>query len=301
MMAARENANITSSGMRFFRGFGGVFITLRAIASRRASISSSVNSGWLLGLSTMKQTPLNGPKLKLERAKRHIRDTETAVRDFIAGNPYDIFEEVDLKTGEQHVKVRLSDAPIPGDIGLTAADAIHNMRVSLDQLACSLAAQHGFPDSRSTYFPFGRSRDHFETDAIKKKIKRLSPAAQAMVALQKPYRGGDDMLWSLHALDLMDKHQKLVPVYSTGSGVAFFGLTKKPIKLIANPTWSVAENDMTIAIFPPGTYPEGNFKISFNVAFGEVGPVEGKPIVAVLNVLAARVDKILGKFEKGFF
>jgi len=244
---------------------------------------------------------LRGPKVKLDRAKRHIGDAETAIRDFIRGNPYRMFEEVDRETGEKHVKVDLPHEPIPGDVETTVADAIHNLRVSLDQLACALAALNDHPGSRSTYFPFGNSREHFESASVQDKVRSLSPDAQRLMAEQRPYRGGDDLLWSLHALDLMDKHRQLVPVHSMGSGAAFFGTTNEPIQLIANPAWSPVEDNMTVAILSANAKPEGNFKIAFDVAFGEVEPVKGKKVVAVLNGYAALVERILQTFEQRFF
>lgn len=64
----------------------------------------------------MKPDPLRGPKLKLERAKQHIRDTETAIRDFISGNPYEMFTEIDppiYNVWKQQTKTNKS--PHPGN------------------------------------------------------------------------------------------------------------------------------------------------------------------------------------------
>lgn len=220
----------------------------------------------------MQPDPLRGPKLKLERAKCHIRDTEAAVRKFILGYPYEIFTKVDGQTGEKHIKVRLPREPIPAKVEGGAADAIHNLRVSLDQLACCLAAHNGHPDSRSTYFPFGNDLQDFVSASTQRKVSRLTKAAQDIIAAQEPYRGGNDLLWSLHALDLMDKHRQLIPVQSTGSGVHFTGTTRQPMKLIANPRWSPIKNDMTIATMSRDAHPEGNFGITFSVAFADVNP-----------------------------
>ena len=245
--------------------------------------------------------PLRGPKLKIERARHHIRDTETAVRDFISRNPYHMFEEMNRKTREKHIKVNLPRDPIPGDVEGAAGDAVHNLRVSLDQLACCLAALNGFPRSRSTYFPFGNDRHHFESSGVQDKVRRLSQEAKDLIATEKPYRGGNDLLWSLHALDLMDKHRQLVPTQSTGSGVVFSGTTSGPMTLIANPRWSPAEDNMTVAIIDPDTQPAGRFQIFFNVAFAEVEPVKGQPIVSVLDSLADLVEHVLVAFEGRFF
>lgn len=217
----------------------------------------------------MKPDPLRGPKLKLERANRHIRDTESAVRDFILRNPYRMFSEVNNETGEKLIKVALPREPIPGEAECAAA--------------------------------FGNDLQDFESTGTQRKVSRLSSAAKDLIAAQKPYRGGNDLLWSLHALDLMDKHRQLVPVQSTGSGIAFFGTANKPMRLIANPRWSPIENDMTVAIMPRDSQPQGNFKISFNIAFGDVEPVKGKQVVAVLNDLAGLVEGILLTFETRFF
>ena len=73
------------------------------------------------------------------------------------------------------------------------------------------------------------------------------------------------------------------------------------MKLIANPRWSPIKNDMTIATMSRDAHPEGNFGITFNIAFADVDPVKGKEVIAVLDDLAGLVERILLTFENRFF
>lgn len=121
----------------------------------------------------MPKTSLRGPKLKIERAKRHIHDLHSAIVTFIQSKPYQMFEEDNPDGVSKNIKVQLSGR-IPSDIGLIAADAVHNLRVSLDQIACRLAEANGASSTAGVYFPFGKDAQIFEAE-IKRKIKEAPP------------------------------------------------------------------------------------------------------------------------------
>ena len=172
----------------------------------------------------MPETPLRGPKLKIERAKRHIHDLHSVIVTFIQSNPYRMFEEDNPDGVSKNIKVQLRGR-IPDDIGLIAADAVHNLRVSLDQMACRLAEANGVSSTAGVYFPFGKDAQIFEAQ-IKEKIKKLHPDAIDMIRGLKAYPGGNDLLWSLNELDITDKHREIVAIgmleVDTESGCVYF-------------------------------------------------------------------------------
>ena len=63
-------------------------------------------------MSTRSQDRLRGIRLKLERAKEHVRNLESMMQDFRNINPYRFRIEDDPKTGDKiHSIEILSDTP----------------------------------------------------------------------------------------------------------------------------------------------------------------------------------------------
>ena len=247
----------------------------------------------------MSNDPLRGPKLKVERAKHHVNDAKREIVAFINSYPYGMGEEVDPQSGDKLVKVHLR-RPIPNIIEGATADAVHNLRISLDQLACCLAALHGSPDSEDTYFPFARGRQHFESKSTQRKVQKLDPKAIAMICALEPYKGGNNLLWSLHSLDLMDKHRTLIQVGTVNRRMNIGRLTVSgPVEILA-PRWNPLEESMAVFRIRPGAKLEGDVKFALEIAFREVG-LEGQPVIAVLNEFLKLVEDILRKFESAFF
>jgi hypothetical protein len=165
-----------------------------------------------------KSDPLVGPKLKIERAKNHIRDLHQAVRAFIESKPYVLFEQHHPHSTTKDIKVR-QRLKLPPEIGLIAADAVHNLRVSLDRLVGRLAESNGAPDLAGVSFPFAGDAQTFQSRQCRGKISKLSTDAQRSICALKPYLGGNNLLWSLNELDIIDKHRDVVAIGSTNAGI----------------------------------------------------------------------------------
>ena len=63
------------------------------------------------------------------------------------------------------------------------------------------------------YFPIAHSQAKYE-DRQKKDLKGATKAAITAVDAIKPYKGGNDTLWLLHALNNIDKHRLLIATAS---------------------------------------------------------------------------------------
>ena len=85
----------------------------------------------------MSNDPLAGVRLKIERAKKHINDLEADIRAFRGGNPYRVVTDEHPRTGD--ITYRLSiTKDIPIEWSAIIGDFVHNLRSSLDLLACAL-------------------------------------------------------------------------------------------------------------------------------------------------------------------
>jgi hypothetical protein len=103
---------------------------------------------------------------------------------------------------------RLVAPNVPSDFNVTVGSILHNLRSPLDQMLSALTAS-----PEGVAFPFGRTRDEFET-ALGKQVK-LPADARKMIEILKPYRddGGNKLLFALNAINRGDKHRPgLVPI-----------------------------------------------------------------------------------------
>ncbi|MEO5598898.1 MAG: hypothetical protein ABIQ66_09790 [Novosphingobium sp.] len=117
---------------------------------------------------------------------------------------------------ETHVSYRVSFEPKPPrHLVLVLGDAVHNLRSSLDLMICDIARIRG-KSTDGIKFPFAADEIKFEKIMKKGEIRRIGEdVKQAIIALQ-PFKGGNLPLRLLHDLDIMDKHDLIIPMFLSG-------------------------------------------------------------------------------------
>ncbi|MGA7931936.1 MAG: hypothetical protein WCA20_38800, partial [Candidatus Sulfotelmatobacter sp.] len=106
--------------------------------------------------------------------------------------------------------------PVPDPIALITGDAIQNMMSALDHLAYQLvcaSTNDNPPNPNWIYFPIQDDATKYEA----KKLGKIQGAQQAVIdAIDaiKPYKGGNDLLWTLYRLNNVEKHRLLFTVGS---------------------------------------------------------------------------------------
>jgi hypothetical protein len=150
---------------------------------------------------------LLGVRAKIERAKQHVRDLESALQAFRDTNPYGFRIEDDLQTGDKIHRINIR-SQTPDSLSLMVGDAIHNLRSALDHLAWQLVEVNGHTPSKGTYFPISETLTKY-TSQKGAKIQGMSTGAKNLIDAIKPYQGGNDNLWKLNELDNFDKHRLL--------------------------------------------------------------------------------------------
>ena len=241
---------------------------------------------------------LIGPKLKIERAKSHIDDLQSELTAYFGTGPYAVRRDLDANGKEEHLIIH-STKPIPNKVFGIVGDAIHNLRASLDYLAVALARANGATKIGDVYFPFGRDRKAFEASA-KEKIKRLSPDAREMIYALQPYGGGNDFLFALHALDLSDKHQTIVPVAGYLAGGHGFLSISHPAKM-SRSVFGNLEKGIHWMTVPKGADVKYDLQVRTDIAFIEIQAIEGHPVTTTVEQFRDLVEGLLLTFEKRFF
>lgn len=227
--------------------------------------------------------PYSAASQKLARAATHIEALVAAIESHFQSDWYSCeFGRNDIGQYSLKVKVRGS----PRDFGLIVGDAIHNMRTVLDLLAVdAVALNEG--NTKNVYFPFSDGPGTIEEMIKKRNFHRASNADQDRVRALRPYIGGNQLLRSLHDLDIQDKHHTLIPHASLITS------PKVSVKtdMLGNPV-GFAEGKLELEVDP-----EEPPKVAFT--FPEDSVLSGREILTVLRELHLLVSEIVSSFAKG--
>jgi hypothetical protein len=261
---------------------------------------------------------------KVKRAETYIRDLHAKIDAFYKAHPYEVLSEINAEGTEEVYYFRVG-TEFPEELCVDIGTILHTLRSPLDQAACAIAL---ITDStpEGVMFPFSATPEKFEK-ALRKQ-KKLPTDAKDLIRATKPYKGGNALLWALHALNIGDKHHPpLVPAFLKG-GMKFYGLAAwapdgmseidalGPVVLIIGnrngqhlhakgyvptPRPPRPSNEYEFLTAVPGTRLHASVEPSFGVTFRDIEGFERQPVVAVLHQMRQLVEGILLTFEKRFF
>jgi hypothetical protein len=237
-----------------------------------------------------------GPRLKIERAYRHLDEFHAVSEAFLDSDFYEAGIEEDPNTGACYFKLSMSKA-IPAQFPLCMGDAAHNMQAALDHLATGLVRKWR-GHSRNVYFPFDETREGLIRRISNDPVKQSVPGIENIIVDEiKPYKAGNTPLWQLNKLDVIDKHNLLIPaIYVTH--VTVDRVVVDSSSVIEKCLFSVGPGGL---IKPFGwtskVYFEGDIYPSFNVSFPEGSPFQNEPVLPTLVQAADAVRGALDRIE----
>jgi hypothetical protein len=147
-------------------------------------------------------------RLKVKWAHKHIENSTMAVRRWLSSDFYAI--SVKKKRKVNYVSVVITKT-FPADlVALYIGDALHNLRSALDILYFQICTK----TTKWTRFPVRDSREELEStlSTALKKQQISSEVFEHILETVKPYKDGNLALWALDDMNIIDKHQLLIPV-----------------------------------------------------------------------------------------
>jgi hypothetical protein len=154
--------------------------------------------------------PLHGPRLKLERADRHLAELDEQVEAYYETRPITLDGRYDPDSSQWIVSVHLSAEP-PVEIGTIVGDAAHNLRSGLDQMTWQLALLTTDTPFKRTQFPIFTDDHSYGKDGQRMLQNLRSEHAEFIKALQ-PFNEAEPkqaILHTLNRLSNVDKHRQL--------------------------------------------------------------------------------------------
>jgi hypothetical protein len=197
--------------------------------------------------------------------------------------------------------VAIEKAPLALAFNVEMGAYINAIRSSLDILATSLAKHYPCRISKpeSVYFPIAKSDIAFANGNYKGSefVNGLPPRERSIIESLKPYDGGNPMLWSLHHLDIMRKHRRLIDVDIRPLRFSIVGHEPHTGDFIPVAIgWMRANEKTVLGLIRKGS-PDYNMKFIPHVAINESGIVERKPIIAALGYFAGYVTFVIKLFD----
>ena len=121
--------------------------------------------------------PLNlrSAHLKIEQGKKHIADLDAERVRFLGTDPYVGVPKFHPEADSTEFVLQ-SLPPIPDSIPLILGDAVHNLRVALDYLACELV-RSADSEPKGVYFPI--------CETVEKYQFGLAPKMRELVSLSE--------------------------------------------------------------------------------------------------------------------
>jgi hypothetical protein len=257
----------------------------------------------------------NQIQLKVGRADKHIGELQTVLRAFIDSRPYVVGTKRDPQTRRLIYYIARAE-PIPVEVALIAGDVLQNLRTALDYLVCALVRAKGESD-RMSAFPITDEEPVSKEQKARfdARIEGMGDEAKEIIRRIRPYKGGDDILWSLHALNNRDKHRLLFTVgaalhafdigtYLTRPFLAKMAETSgHPPPSLEMPLWLKPKDRM----FPlkagdelftdlPDAKPSKDIKFAFDIALDEPGIVAGESLIAIVRARHQRVMRVVEMF-----
>jgi hypothetical protein len=239
---------------------------------------------------------LLGAQEAINWAVAQIEVLNGRIQNWIDTRPYGLITEPDSDAGYEIIKAWHRGETLPLIINAEAGAIINMTRSSLDLLAVALAERNGHVAPKDVYFPIASSVLDFidPKDGAIKKIARLSESDRSRIEQLKPYQGGDDVLFSLHQLDIMRKHRKLVGTtirMRSGSITRWGEWDVQPEMLYTGKL----EDGTPLWRIPRGS--DAHTQMRVEVSFSETAFANGRPVIRTLPVFAKRATEIIAMFD----
>jgi hypothetical protein len=240
---------------------------------------------------------------KINRANKHIADIHSLLLNF-ANHPdcYSARIHHDAERRQNFLCIDIREDLFPlDDVALTIGDALHNLRSALDLMFYQVVLACGGTTTQWTRFPVCDAREELVDKWLKSALKRKQITTELggfIIDKIKPYETGNPLIWSLHQMNISDKHEFFVPVLKL-VGIVDVRLEDDKGDTVGRPGYLMDEscrirlmdaNDRQVTIKSKG-------HASAAMVFGRDTPFEGNSVIPSLAMIAKEVSHTIDAFE----
>ena len=234
-------------------------------------------------------------------AVNQLPNLETRINEWLRLNVVVEIEDAGADV-PNNVFVAVQREELPRSFNVEIGAYLNTVRSSLDILASALASRYRICAPENAYFPITRSEAAFRARGSNSAnfVAGLPPVERLHVEALKPYHGGNEDLWTLHQLDIMRKHRRLLTVIAEpdffsveGSGVLQHFT---PIATGFMRADNVSERKVVLGLMAKGA-PPYQTKFAPYVAFDESAITGRKRVVRALRDFAGLATTVIKLFD----
>ena len=188
---------------------------------------------------------------------------------------------------------------LPLSFNVEVGAYINTIRSSLDILAMALVRRNGSAiKEEEVYFPIARSEAAFRSEkgAGQKILGALGSREREIIGALNPYQGGNQDIWTLHYLDIVRKHRRLLSVVLRPISISLEG-TLAPGDFEPLAVDAVHVNDEAIIGMLRKGVDAKLVRSKFYVALNEELHTGRRPVSATLAHLANLAENIIALFD----
>jgi hypothetical protein len=248
----------------------------------------------------MKSELFRGSQLKIKRANQHIRELNEILNAFQKTHFYRLSMEDNADLRKNIVTFSVTEE-IPSDVPLVIGDAVHNLCTALDHAVYEMLILSGGSAGVWTKFPFEKTRQELEATLQGGTIQRLGlDLITLIMEVIQPYKGGNDPLYGLHDLDIVDKHRLILPVLSFTTLSHVVVASRENTQAVSGDSLKVKPGERLSILFSGSD----RFDLkdygqpTLHVLFDNIEVFKGQPVVPTLHQLSQLVSGIIQKIAE---
>lgn len=257
---------------------------------------------------------LDGCLAKIERAKEHHESLKTYVAEFLK-SANECLKQSSYHSDDGLKVILRATCPLEPDlkIAVIAGEIVHQLRSSLDHLLCALIKQNGNTRSKQSQFPICTTRENYDNEVRRGRIKGVSLTAEKLIEQFQPYNNKDPNTTTICVtsnLNNWDKHNALVisaAAAQVGENIEIDGGTKEVPAQITNfsmPETIKLENGkadyfyIQLAAPAPGVIVKSSIKLHMAIEIDEKGTLA--PLIDVMEEIIASTEGTIRLFREEF-
>ena len=240
-------------------------------------------------------------RVKIERARQHVRELGEELGEYFKTKPYRVVVEKDPDSDNHLWTLRVKNE-VPGNLSEIIVDTTQKLRASLDLLASDLVSMAG-GKAKKISFPFGKDAAAFEKMMKQSNLASAGDDIVEIARALKPYKGGNELLRALHDLGTTDKQKTLIATVHYG-GIKDFQKSRgnDPLSIVNDTRCGNIHDGMVIASLPPASNARIGkiFQPILKITFDEDPLLRDKDIVEALNGFIFLTEEIIRVFVQHF-
>lgn len=248
----------------------------------------------------IQENPFDSPVRLWTRASTLMDQLRDIEKSYFESNAVDFVDYVDTSAGQKVFTWRVLVDP-PLEIETIFKDAVSNLRDALDHAVHAASSMIAERETRRTAFPFADTQEGVRVRLRSRSLRDVPEAIWTTLERQRPYKGGNELLYGLNELRNPSTHRKIVPM-ATRVGSASIGVRELRLgpgsTLLPDTGWNASKKEVELARVSLDTKGSFDLEVRAFFAIAENNPFAGQAVGPLAYKLRDEVARILREIRE---